>query len=184
MIPKKEMRNIIREMRKAMNPGEKKAADAVICRKVMEMASGFPDKNILIYIAKEDEVNLNEAVLSFIRQGRRVAVPRVYGKELKFHRILSLDDLEDGVFGLKEPKKDLPVLKPDGDLVFMPGMAYGKKGERLGYGAGYYDRYLSGYPGNILTGIGYDFQTEREFEASMNDIPVSQVITEKRSIKF
>jgi 5-formyltetrahydrofolate cyclo-ligase len=182
-------KNILRReakiKRDSLNPSEKKLLDSAICGKVLALAAKFKDKPVLVYIAKGSETDLSEAIVKMLSDGFTVAVPRVYGKkEMKFQQIVSFDDLEDGVFGLKEPKKSCPVVLPFGSIVFVPGLAFGPDGERIGYGAGYYDRYFSEHKGNLLIGTCYDFQILEKIGTEPSDVPMYSVLTEKRDAEI
>jgi len=180
MTGKKELRENMKQERIFPDHRIKIMTDAVICGKIICLAEKHPGLSVFVYMAKKEEVNTDAAILELLERNFPVAAPRVYGKELKFHRIFSLDDLEKGSFGLREPKEFLPVMEPDHSLFLVPGLAFGKQGERLGYGAGYYDRYFKKNPGNIKIGICYDFQADRIFETDSNDIPMTGILTEKR----
>jgi 5-formyltetrahydrofolate cyclo-ligase len=183
-MDKKTLREEMLRQRNSLEPEKKRQADEEICRRAFLLASRFQDSPVLAYIAKGKETDLREALEQMFREHIRVAVPRVYGKEMKFHEIRSYEDLEPGVFGLMEPRKALPVVLPYGSLVLVPGLAFGPDGERLGYGAGYYDRYFSEHPGNCLIGICYDFQSGQEIPVTAADIPMYGVLTEEKEVQI
>lgn len=183
-MDKKTLRKEMLRRRDSLEPGRKQLDDAEICRRAFLLASRFGDSPVLAYIAKGNETDLREALERMLDRKIRVAVPRVYGKEMKFHEIRSYEDLEHGVFGLMEPRKELPVVLPYGSLVLVPGLAFGKSGERLGYGAGYYDRYFSEHPGNCLIGVCYDFQFGQEIPVTAEDIPMYGILTEQKEVQI
>lgn len=170
----------MKRLRRELDPAKRQAADRAICSRVLQAAEACPGKPLFLYIAKEDETNLNEAVAGLLAAGRTVAVPRVYGREMRFQIIRSFADLEDGVFGLREPLRTCPVIVPEACPVFTPGLAFGTAGERIGYGAHYYDSYFTLHPGNTLIGTCYEFQYGRSFETEERDVPVNGIITEER----
>ena len=107
--------------------------------------------------------------------GKRVAVPKVYGDEMRF---LWLDDLQQvapGAYGIPEPIADGPVAMDETALVLMPGLAFDPEGRRLGYGGGFYDRYLAAHPHPTIA-LCYDFQLLPHLDAAAHDIPVDAVL--------
>ena len=107
-----------------------------------------------------------------------IALPRVHGKHMDFYVIESMDDLEDGIFGVREPKLKCKKVEAVNAIVITPAIAYGMDGTRIGYGAGYYDRYFKQDRANFLIGAAYEFQTDVDFTGESYDICVDAVATE------
>jgi 5-formyltetrahydrofolate cyclo-ligase len=94
------------------------------------------------------------------------------------------DAFEDLGHGFPEPRASLPSVGPgEIDLVIVPGLAFDPRGHRLGYGAGYYDRFLAGLPNARTVGIGFDFQLLAEIPVGTHDLPVAWVVTERRALR-
>lgn len=111
-----------------------------------------------------------------LRDGKRVAVPKVYGEEMRF---LYLDDLSlvaKGYGGIPEPIADEPVADDKTALVLMPGLAFDPEGHRIGYGGGFYDKFLAAEPNHPTLALCYDFQVLPNLETDPHDIPVDQVL--------
>ena len=111
------------------------------------------------------------------RDGKRVAVPKVYGDEMRF---LWLDDLQQvapGAYGIPEPIADGPVAMDETALVLMPGLAFDREGFRLGYGGGFYDKYLAAHPKHVTLALCYGFQMFDHLDVDDYDIPVQYVIS-------
>lgn len=140
---------------------------------------------ILFYYSKGSEVETKEMMKEALRQEKRVLLPRVKGKEIYLGEIKELDqDVERGSFGILEPKETSKKTTPKGvDLVVIPGIAFDLEGGRIGYGFGYYDRFLKRFPKKVsLVALAYDFQIVDRLPVGRYDGGVGKVITETRII--
>lgn len=154
-------------------------------------------REIYCYASLPDEVSTAGLMDEAWKAGKRVAVPRVTDEgKMDFFYIESLAELSPGYYGISEPALNVgrlalpePVSKtgiyPDSDveesrtLILLPGAAFDKKGNRIGYGKGFYDRYLHRFPKCRRIGIAYSLQCVDEILAEPFDISVEAVITEK-----
>ena len=131
------------------------------------------------YVGRDDEVNTSPVLRQALSEGKRVGVPLCAGPGvMEVREIESLEDLNPGFCGMKEPDRTCPLIRPDEiDLVLVPCLSCTRDGTRLGYGGGYYDRYLKKVRGTTLA-----IFRERLLSASLpvepHDIPVLGVITE------
>ena len=123
-----------------------------------------------------------------IGAGKNVAVPRIYiedeNKVMYFYRINNLDELMPGFYGIPEPDESHTIpYEPKDALVIVPGLVFDKNMYRIGYGGGFYDKYLSeqGRKNYKKLAVAFDFQVLKEeyIETDANDIPVDMIITEK-----
>ena len=105
-----------------------------------------------------------------------MGLPRVCGKDMKFFRVYSLDNLERSKFGILEPSLSCEEIIPKVAKVLVPLIGLNKCGHRLGFGAGYYDRYFGLHSENTLIGPVYDFQTDIDFEANEYDIVMDHIL--------
>ena len=143
--------------------------------------------NILLYSAIRNEVNIDEYFTYLINKAKRIYYPRVSGNTMSFYRVRSLDELNCGSFNIKEPDMTNEYTKADGRaLMIVPGLAFSDTGYRIGYGKGFYDRYLSSFTKRdtvMAVGVGYDFQllSSMTFEDEY-DVPLDGVITDKREV--
>jgi 5-formyltetrahydrofolate cyclo-ligase len=151
------------------------------------MRSGlFRDARCLaLYSAIHNEVSTDEVVAQALDQGKALAFPRVSGQDLEFVVIESCAELVSGAFGVKEPQGRSLVAVEEIDLIVVPGVVFDRRGHRLGYGRGYYDRALAKCQSHCKkVGFAYDFQLVEELPASDYDEALSVLITESQTLNF
>lgn len=189
-MEKTELRKLIKEKRKTFSKKELdklslKIADNLLSLKEMAFA-----KNVLIYVSTKGEVDTLRLIEELFKLGKIVYVPKVIDIKtglMRFYKISSLEDLEPGCMNILEPKKSLEILEEslidDSFVIVMPGLAFDKKGHRLGYGGGFYDRFNARvYSGLLKLALSFDFQLVDELIANEFDIDVDKVITENEII--
>ena len=145
MTDKKELRAICRAKRSSIV--EKEGKSRAIVARILELPEVKAADALFIFYPLKDEVNLLP-LMDYAREtGKKIAFPLCEDKggSMRFCKVDSLDGLHEGYFGLREPSKDSPEILPQGAVIFLPALAIDKKGYRLGYGKGYYDRYLAKY---------------------------------------
>ena len=111
-----------------------------------------------------------------LAEGKRVAVPKVYGEEMRFIWMTDLSQVDKGYSGIPEPVADGPVADDPHALVLMPGLAFDPQGHRIGYGGGFYDRFLAQEPEHPTVALCYEFQMLEKLETEDFDIPVDLVL--------
>ncbi|WP_430509809.1 5-formyltetrahydrofolate cyclo-ligase [Gottfriedia solisilvae] len=134
----------------------------------------------------EHEIDTTLFIQACWRLHKDVVVPKCIHKtkEMQFFKITSFEQLEKGYFGIQEPNEFIceKINKDEINLIVVPGVAYTSKGDRLGYGGGYYDRYLSDYAGNLVA-LAYDLQIVEELPIEAHDQRMPLIITETNIIK-
>ena len=145
-------------------------------------------KTIMAYVDMPKEVKTDIIINTLLNMGKDVAVPVCVpaSYELIASKILSLDELKSGHYGILEPKKEyLRPMAPDTfDVILVPGSAFDVYGNRIGHGKGYYDRFLSKVPQETLKiGLAFDYQILPRLPVEHYDIPVNCIITERGIIK-
>ena len=182
---KSQLREIYFAKRAALAPDEKAKRDRKICNAFLNLISYRYAKIVLLYHPLFGEVDTRPIIARALADGKAVALPRcnlqVRGM-MNFHYIQSMDDLEPGAHGIMEPRADLPQFEPDltntGVLMAVPALAYDHTGHRLGYGRGYYDRYLE-HREFTTAGLIYSDFMEPSLPKNKFDLPVHFIITEK-----
>lgn len=158
---KTDLRNEYLTKRGALPAEEKRQRDDKINRLILSSASFRYARTILAYYPREGEIDIRPALTEALRQGKRVALPRVEGEYLMTYRLVpSLEGLVSGAFGLLEPSADTPTYveeATDTSLCLVPGVVFDIHGYRIGYGGGYYDRFLHDYQGASAGVIYRDF---------------------------
>ena len=179
---KKKLRAEAREMRRSMSPEKKNSLDRKIKNKLLNLWTVREASAVLCYVSTEIEVDTREFINALLQMGKRVAVPRCEGEksEMNFYYIESLSELSPGSFGVDEPdpQKNVMVGKTEGSVCIVPAFMFDKRGYRLGYGKGYYDRYLSRYNGSAI-GICYSANLQDELFHGKYDRAVDLVVTDK-----
>ncbi len=183
---KKELRKKAREMRRSMSPEKKNILDRKIKNKLLNLWAVREAQTVLCYVSTEIEVDTRHFITELINMGKRVAVPRCEGEkaEMNFYYINSLDELSVGSFGVLEPdpQKSIMVGNTLKSVCIVPAFMFDKNGYRLGYGKGYYDRYLSRYEGSTI-GICYSENLQAELFHGKYDRAVDLVVTDREIIR-
>lgn len=118
-----------------------------------------------------------------LAEGKRVVLPKVDGKALSLFEIHDFDkDVSSGAWGIPEPQRGKRIDFEEVDLIIMPGAVFDELGNRLGYGAGYYDKLLS-KGGKTTVALAFEVQIVPKVPRGVHDIPVQKIVTEKRIIK-
>ncbi len=178
---KGELRTDIKLWRSSLDSTKKSELDAQLRHRLIATYQYRECKVLLIYASTAIEVDTYDIIRHALRHGRRVALPRcVTGtREMTFHYITDLDQLEPGTFGVLEPPEALPMWQPEhGGLAVVPALSLDSFGYRLGYGGGYYDRFLSKFTGDTI-GITYSENYCYRLNHGRYDVPLGAVLTEK-----
>ena len=168
--------------RESLSEQERCVLDDCITQKLLETPEYSEAATVLTYVSVSSEVSTRMFIECALRDEKTVAVPRCLpGHRLEFVAITSLDQLVPAPFNLLEPAKDLPTLTEeqlDDSICIVPALLVDTKGDRLGYGAGFYDRFLSTYPGKKIC-LAYQQNLSRTMlPHTALDVAVDMVITE------
>lgn len=180
MCVKSELRRLMRARRRAVLPTEKAATAARICSHLLTHASVQAARCVAVYLAGPDEIDLTACIRALLARGVRVVAPRWTGEtyELAPLRGLSPSDLVCGPHGILEPLPSTPVPPPDVDVWLVPGLAFTSSGGRLGYGGGWYDRFLAATaPNAVILGIAYPFQVVSDLPLEPHDRMLSEIVS-------
>ena len=173
---KQELRKNIREQNRAMSPEEIEARSAKLGELFVNSQAYREAKTIYGYLPYNQEVRTVPMLEQALKDGKRVAVPKCYGDRMRFIFMDDLSKVEKGYAGIPEPVEDGPVADDTTALVLMPGMAFDPQGHRIGYGGGFYDKFLAEEPGHPTLALCYAFQVLPHLETEAFDIPVDTVL--------
>ena len=173
---KKELRDHIRRRKRAMTTEQIEEKSRRLGELFIKTEAYRNAKTIYGYLPYNQEVRTVPMLERAIQDGKQVAVPKIYGDEMKFIMLPDLSRVETGYAGIPEPMDDGPVAEDPYALVLMPGLAFDEEGHRIGYGGGFYDKFLAREPGHPTLALCYDFQMLPKIETEEFDIPVDTVI--------
>ena len=175
-MDKKLLRTQIREKKRAMTAAEIEEKSARLCE-LFTALPGYKNANTIYgYLPYNQEVRTVPMLEQALRDGKKVAVPKVYGEQMRFICMNDLSQVATGYAGIPEPIADEPVADDKTALVLMPGLAFDREGHRIGYGGGFYDRFLAAEPEHPTVALCYDFQILPKLETEEFDIPVDLVL--------
>ena len=173
---KQELRRMIREKKRAMTMEEIQQRSEKLAQLFLQSEAYRNAKTIYGYLPYNQEVRTVSMLEQAMKDGKRVAVPKCYGDEMKFIFMDDLTQVEKGYANIPEPIADGPVADDKTALVLMPGLAFDPQGHRIGYGGGFYDKFLSQEPGHPTLALCYAFQMLPHLETEEFDIPVDCVL--------
>ena len=181
-LEKQRLREERLAAREALSEQERSVLDDRITQKLLATSEYAEATTVLTYVSVSSEVSTRMFIECALRDGKTVAVPRCLpGHCLEFVAIASLEQLVAAPFNLLEPSRELPALTEDqmsNAICIVPALLVDTKGYRLGYGAGFYDRFLSAYPGKKIC-LAYQQNLSRTtLPHTAFDVAVDVVITE------
>lgn len=158
---------------------EREAYSHLITRQLIQHPLFVRNEELYCYVSCKEEVSTRELMESSWQLGKKIAVPKVLGKNhMEFFYIDKMEELTPGFQGILEPDS-LRQAKGGHGLILLPGLAFDFFGNRVGYGGGYYDAYLKKHPGLCRIGAAFFIQCFQTIPAEDHDIPVEAVVTEK-----
>lgn len=169
--------------RMSMSDESRKAASSAIKLSLARQPEFTSAGTVFVYVPVKNEVDTTELIGEMMRSGKRVAVPFINPatKTMGASELRDLSELGNGHFGTLEPKKEFlrPIAPQDIELSIIPGIAFDSNGNRLGYGHGYYDNFLSKTNSPAIA-LAFDFQIVDRISNDSHDVRVDKVITERR----
>ena len=175
-MDKKALRATIRQQKRAMTEEEIASKSEKLGQLLAQNELYQNAKTFYGYLPYNQEVRTVPMLEQAIRDGKRVAGPKCYGDTMKFIYMDDLSQVAPGYAGIPEPIADEPVADDPTALVLMPGMAFDPQGHRIGYGGGFYDKFLALEPDHPTLALCYDFQMLPHLETEEYDIPVDCVL--------
>lgn len=175
-MDKKALRAQIRQKKREMTPQQIAEKSQALLLQLLETEQYRRARTVYGYLPYNQEVRTVPVLQQALKDGKRVAVPKVMGEDMVFIYLEDLSRVAAGYGGIPEPVADEPVAADPHALVLMPGLAFDAQGRRIGYGGGFYDRFLSREPEHPTVALCYDFQMFTRLETEEFDIPVDLVL--------
>lgn len=166
-----------------MSPEGRKTKGREIEKKLFALPEFQSARKVMFYASFRSEVETQDMIRHALAQGKQVVLPKVKGKELALFEIKDFDrDVAPGSWGIPEPSRGEPAELQTVGLIVVPGAVFDEHGNRLGYGAGFYDKLLSSYAG-MTVALAFEIQIVQQFSVEPHDVPVQKIVTEKRIIE-
>ena len=178
---KAELRKQVLQEMKALPQEQKQAIDQALIERLLQHPFYQEAKVIATYLSFPHEFQTQGLIEQALKDGKKVLIPKTYPKGRMDFVVYDLQQLVKTSFGLLEPQGNLEVVAASQiDLIHVPGLAFTTKGYRIGYGGGYYDRYLEQFTGHTLSTV-YPCQIQ-DFISENHDIPVQEVLIDERNL--
>lgn len=184
-MEKKILRNQVLQQLHQLSPSDHERLSAAIHRKVLASDEFKHAKTIGITLSRFPEVDTHRLIESAWQAGKRIAIPKCISttRQMDFRLIESFVQTETVYMNLREPRVELTeaVTPQEIDLQIVPGVVYSLDGYRIGFGGGYYDRYLENYPNEAIS-LAFELQLHHTINRESHDLSVSAIYTEDRKI--
>lgn len=190
MKEKQEIRQKILSLRNNLSPDNVSLKSKLIKNRLFQVPEFKNAEWIMLYLSFNNEVRTDQIIKELLMCRKKLLVPAIVekSKNLIACQIFSFEkDLKRGYFGISEPVENLkiPVDPKKIDLIVIPGIAFDVNGNRVGFGRGYYDRFLKKLGRKTISiALAYDFQILKTVPSQKNDIPVSIIVSEKQTIRI
>lgn len=176
-MDKKALRTEIKRRKRAMTEAQIDACSRELTRQALACPLYRQAQSVYGYLPYNQEVRTLELLRTALAEGKRVAVPKVFGDAMRFIWLEDLSAVAPGYAGIPEPIADGPVADDSQALVLMPGLAFDPAGRRLGYGGGFYDKFLACEPSHPTLALCYGFQLLDHLDTDAHDVPVDCVLS-------
>lgn len=180
METKRDIRKKIFAARKTCTDAQVEAWSRDITKRVTALPAFRRAGRVLAYADYNHEVITRYLIEEAWTAGKEVAVPKVVGKDMVFYRLRDFSQLKPGYYGIPEPEEGETVDWEDA-LMIMPGVAFDRDNHRVGYGGGFYDRYLEKHPSLERVAVAFDFQILPEVPTEPTDIFPQIIVTERET---
>lgn len=185
-MEKAAAREEMRARRKALGAEERETLQSQALTRLLSVPELHQAEWVYPFVSCRTEIDTWELIRSLLKQEKqRIAVPRVEGTVMEFVEIHAWQDLQPGTMGILEPVDGEVVAAAHG-VMLIPGLAFDRTGNRVGYGAGYYDKYLEQHDGADLYTLAYafDFQVVDQIGAEAHDRKVDAIVTDQGFYRF
>ncbi len=178
-MDKKALRDEIKAKKRAMTEAQIAATSEALAQQLYAHPAYQQATSIFGYLSYNQEVRTMPMLEQALKDGKRVAVPKVIGDTMIFIWMDDLSHIELGYCNIPEPIDNGPEAVDETALVMMPGLAFDPTGRRCGYGGGFYDRFLEEQPNHPTLAMCYSFQMYDHLETDPHDIPVDYVLSQE-----
>ena len=179
---KNQIRKKVLADRDSMSPPQRSAKSREIEERLFSLPEFRSARTIMFFASFRSEVDTGPMIRRALASGKRVVLPKVKGKELELFEIKNFDsDVSSGAWGIPEPRESAPMKLGEIDVIIVPGAAFDQRGNRLGYGAGFYDKLLSVFK-KLTIAVAFDSQIVSAVPVAAHDVPIKKIVTEKRII--
>ncbi len=184
-MPKKSIRSTMLVQRRQLASADCVAMSHAAQMRLLATPEFSRAATLALYSPIQNEVFTDELFHAARRLAKRVAYPRIRRDSLEFVEVGALAELQPGRFGIPEPAGDTLLAAADLDFMLVPGVAFDRGGFRLGYGKGYYDRFLHAVDRRpCLAGFCFDFQLVADLPMEAHDVGMNLVVTDVRTLHF
>lgn len=179
---KTSLRKQAAQARDGLSQDERQAKSREIESRLFRLPELAASSTIMFFASFRSEVETVPMIRRALAEGKRVVLPKVKGRDLALFEIRDFDrDVSAGAWGILEPHENEPAALDAVDLMVLPGLAFDERGNRLGYGAGFYDKLLVSFTKTTVA-LAFEAQIVPEVPAARHDVPVKKIVTEKRII--
>jgi 5-formyltetrahydrofolate cyclo-ligase len=176
------LRKQVAQARDSLSPEIRRTKSREIGSRLSQLPEYRAASVILFFASFRSEVDTVPMIRQALAMGKRAVLPKVKGKELALFEIRDFDaDVSAGAWGILEPHEKNPVALDSMDLIIVPGLAFDERGNRLGYGAGFYDKLLAAFTKTTMA-LAFEVQVVPNVPAAAHDVPIQKIVTEKRII--
>lgn len=181
---KKELRKKVLAARDKLLPRQRAAKSREIEERLFSLPEFKAARTVMFFASFRSEVDTGPMIRRALTFGKRVVLPKVTGAELALHEIADFDnDVAPGAWGIPEPDESRPVMLDELDMIIVPGAAFDEQGNRLGYGAGFYDKLLPVFRKTTVA-LAFELQIVPSVPAEIHDIPIQKIVTDRRVIEI
>ena len=183
-VIKEQIRRDFKTRRRTLSCEHVRINSDKICENFLDSDIYKNCQNILAYSTIQNEVDLSQIINQALLDNKNLFLPRVEGDSMNFFRINNTDKLQIGSYNILEPQNGTVYQDSTNSIMLVPGIAFSTEGAGIGFGKGFYDKYLSQHKSIFKIGIAYDWQITKSWVTNEFDINMNMIITEKREVKI
>lgn len=182
-ITKAALRTRLLKQRAALTDVEKAEQSQLVSNRVIDLIRKLNPRSMFIYVATDEEVGTRELIEIMANRAITVAVPRIISREeMRAVHFPGFSAMRAGPLGILAPV-ETSALEQTIDVAIVPGLGFSLTGDRLGFGAGYYDRWFAAHPATIRIGIAFEFQVAESIPNEPHDVKMHYVVTDQHAVK-